>query len=136
MSKEWDKERIQALLASNDKAVMKALMVVYGNQTRDEKIAEHTHHHNKTGFNGRDANIMSKFAAQVTAKNWLSRRQMEICRRVLPKYWKQLQKEIERRAAEAPAKPVPVAPAPVVLPTTTSMAAQQPVLPPMQGSWG
>lgn len=53
--KVWDKDAIHALLDRSDEAVARALMVVYGNQTADERAAFATKHHNGVGFTGADA---------------------------------------------------------------------------------
>jgi len=93
----WNKERIQTLLISNDDAIKRGLLVLYGNQTAEERDAQATHDRNNVGFTGVDAKILSSFAQQLIGRGFLSRKQMEITRKKLPKYWRKLQQEIIRR---------------------------------------
>ncbi len=75
-------------------------------QTTDEQQDAHTKHANGRGFNGRDAEIMTSFYNQIQkARRYhnpqlLSEKQVQIARRMLPKYWKQVQEEIERKESK------------------------------------
>jgi len=88
--------------------VARALVVLHDRQTNDEREAQTTSHSNGVGFNGTDANILSSFAEQVRA--WeatppqerryampLSPRQMELARKKVAKYARQLADEVEKR---------------------------------------
>lgn len=98
----WTKERIQGLISANALALERALLVVYENQTLDEKRAGDTAHDNGVGFTGSDARFLSSVAAWVQRSTYregyrLTPGQRE---RVLPlmlKYWRQVQREIVRK---------------------------------------
>lgn len=91
----WDKARVQALIDGNDQAVIRALMVVYGNQTVYEQEVEGTLESNQKGFSGADAEILTSFAKQFQSKNYLSPKQVAFARKKVKKYWRQLLKVIE-----------------------------------------
>lgn len=86
----WTKESMQAMLAANDKAVCKGLMVIYGNQTADEQAAAITAEDNGIGFNGTDAEFMTEMAKFYTQHGRLTDGQMVWVRKKLMKYWRQL----------------------------------------------
>jgi len=99
--KMWDKEAIQSLIDTNDKAVSRALMVIYANQTADEKSAGHTVHHNSIGFTGRDAEFLTDIAKKWQFYGrWASRKQMNAVRRSIRKYWRQLLLEMIEKGGE------------------------------------
>ena len=100
----WTKSKIVNLLANNDRAVERAIVVVYNNQEGDEQAMQSTHKANGVGFTAFDANILSSFAEQINKKRTLSSKQLEIARKTdkfgnmkIAKYWKQLQAEIVRK---------------------------------------
>lgn len=84
--KEWNKKDIQNLLLKNDKAVKRALILIYSFQTETEKSTENTIEENGVGFSGADANILSSFAKQLKTKSYLSPKQLEITRKRIIKY--------------------------------------------------
>lgn len=88
--KMWNKEKMQKLLDENDRAVNKAIVVIYSLQTEDEKINKQTSHSNGVGFSGIDAGIMSSYAEFIKDRGGLTPRQMLIGRRIIRKYWRQL----------------------------------------------
>lgn len=67
MMTEHTKESIQALLDRNPAAVERALVVLFGNQTRDEQSTDSTHHYNQVGFSAFHAKSGSKYAKWVMA---------------------------------------------------------------------
>ena len=73
-------------LAQDDRWALRALTVVYRNQTADEQRAEQTIEHNGIGFSGPDAEILSSFARQYQQRGSLSPRQMTVLRRKIPSY--------------------------------------------------
>lgn len=95
----WTKERIQGLISQNSLALERALLVIYNNQTQDEKQSGDTAHDNGKGFTGSDARFLSSVASWVKNSSYregfrLTPGQRD---RVLPlmlKYWRQVQKEI------------------------------------------
>ena len=83
------KEMIAALkerLASDDRWALRALTLVYRNQTDDEQHAQATLEHNGIGFSGPDAEILSSFAQQCQRRGTLSPRQMHVLKRKMPSY--------------------------------------------------
>ena len=87
------KELIAALkerLATDDRWALRALSVVYRNQTADEQATQQTIEHNGIGFSGPDAEILSSFAQQYQRRGTLSPRQMNLLRRKMPSYASQV----------------------------------------------
>ena len=83
--KYWSKNDIKSLLIRNDKAVKKALLIIYNYQTDSEKSNEETIEQNGVGFSGADALILTSFANQLKYKD-LSEKQMIILRKKMIKY--------------------------------------------------
>jgi len=73
-------------LAQDDRWALRALTVVYRNQTADEQHAQQTIEHNGIGFSGPDAEILSSFAQQYQRRGSLSPKQMNLLRRKIPSY--------------------------------------------------
>lgn len=94
-------ETIKALLDSNDKAVMRALVVLYNRQTADEQQSHVTSHLNGRGFNGYDANFGTDLAKQVMAGRGLSVRQLAAARKMCKKYARQLVEEANSKIEQA-----------------------------------
>jgi hypothetical protein len=84
------KSSIKELLRTNDNAVKRALVVLYDRQTRDEKLADATRHHNNRGFNHGDAKALGYWARLVIAKRELYPNTLAQARRRLMKYAGQL----------------------------------------------
>jgi hypothetical protein len=67
----------------------------------EEQNSLHTYNKNSRGFNGTDGFILSSFYLQVQKRRvqnnptLLSEKQLEICKKKLPKYWKQIKEEID-----------------------------------------
>ncbi len=89
---------IQTAIQKSNPALFKAIKIVYSFQTSEEQFADNTYFHNGQGFTAFDAEILSSFARQII--NWetglskfrqpLSKKQLEIARKKMIKYWKQL----------------------------------------------
>jgi len=75
-----------------DELRIKALLWIYKYQTEDEKQDLITSHLNGVGFTGPDSYILSSFAKQVIEKYYLSDKQLQIVRRKIKKYEKQMAK--------------------------------------------
>lgn len=73
-------------LAQDDRWALRALSVVYANQTAAEQASQQTIEHNGVGFSGPDAEILSSFAQQYQRRGSLSLRQMAVLRRKIPSY--------------------------------------------------
>jgi len=87
--KDWEQTIRQSIL-SNDKAALKALDVIYSFQTSDEQAAEATRNHNHVGFSPMHAQILSSFHTQYRSRGYLSEKQMEILRKYMVHYSRQL----------------------------------------------
>jgi hypothetical protein len=118
--KTWDKDALHALLDRNDEAVGRALMVVYGNQTADERAAFATKHHNGVGFTGADAEWLTDIAKKwQTWRRWASARQCNAVRKSIKKYHRQILEHMLENTpgavlVAAREKPAPVVPMPPV----------------------
>lgn len=99
----FTKEQIKENIATNFAWTIRTLEVLYSRQTVEERLLKETQQNNSMGFNGTDAKILSSFAEQVAKRKQynnpqlLSDKQLEIARRLLPKYWKQIKEEIEKK---------------------------------------
>ena len=96
----FTKEMIQENIKTNVSWTIRTLEVLYGRQTTDEQLTQSTTHQNGRGFNGTDSFILTSFYQQVQKRRQygnpvlLSEKQLDICKKKLPKYWKQIQEEI------------------------------------------
>jgi hypothetical protein len=100
---ELTKASIAQLLATNDKAVGRALLVLLGNQTADEQASESTKYHNGMGFKGCHAKIGTSFAKFFQRYGYLTPNQLAYARNRmnLAQYHRQL---IEAAKAKQAAK--------------------------------
>lgn len=90
VTKELQKQYIKSVLATSPKAAIKALGIVFDNQTPLEQRVETTNRYNSIGFTGVDAKILTSFAKQYARLGRLSEKQMTILFKKMPKYWKQI----------------------------------------------
>ena len=97
--KEWNKEAIKELLEKSDKAVERAITVIYGYQTEDEKRIEGTSHDNGMGFNKIHAEFLSSLAQQIEKGRTLSPKQIAIGRKMIVHYSGQLLKHMIKMQA-------------------------------------
>lgn len=86
-------EYIGYVLTTNDKAVERAIVVLYNRQTNDEKRDKNTRHRNGRGFNGADARIGSYLAEWILKGNRLSGKWMLKARELAFFYMGQLVEE-------------------------------------------
>lgn len=86
---EW-KVYLKHLVRTNDKALVRAILLVYANQTWAEQEAGESMEHNGVGFTQYDATSMSRIAEKLKAQQPLTDRELEHARWTMPKYWKQL----------------------------------------------
>lgn len=107
----WSKEHLQHLLATNDRAVERALIQIYNRQTRSEQVSMHTSEHNSVGFTAFDGEFLSNVAEKCIKFHGLTPGQLVAVRPKMMKYWKQLL-EIAAESTKSPTFPRP-APQPV-----------------------
>ncbi len=92
---------IREKLKTDRNWALRGLLVIYDNQTEDEKNVEQTVEHNGIGFTGADAEFLSSLASQYRRKGYLSTKQLSILFKKIPKYASQLQKMAELKNKEA-----------------------------------
>lgn len=90
---------IISLLHLNDRAVERAMIVLYNNQTEDERSAGATKHHNRKGFNSYDAKTGTYYAMWVLSGRKLSGFHLERARVISLKYVGQLAQAAKEKAA-------------------------------------
>jgi len=83
-------EYVKARLGSDKRWALRALEIVYSNQTNDEKIIGVTKYNNGIGFTGNDAEMLTTFAQQYLCKNYLTSLQMQLLFKMISKYWRQV----------------------------------------------
>lgn len=93
----WNKDSIVNLVTTNDKALVRALMVVYNNQTQSEQAVEATTEQNGIGFTSFDAEMLTSFAKFAIRNGFLTEAQMVCLRSRITKYWKQLLQAAETK---------------------------------------
>lgn len=96
-NKVWGKSDIQSLIESNEKAVYRALVLIYSKQTEAEKAIDQTKDHNGVGFSGLDAEILSSFAKFYQRAGFLTTKQVAIAKKKLKKYWRQILNDMKER---------------------------------------
>lgn len=93
----WTKSKIQSLVTNNEKAAIRALKVVYANQSDFEKEVGTTVADNGIGFTGSDAELLTSFAKQYQRAGFLTNAQLAILKFRIKKYWRQLLKAVEAK---------------------------------------
>lgn len=106
--KDWE-VYIKALLKDNTKALLRAIVLVYDNQTDEEKAMAESVEENNIGFTKWDAKELSAVARKIKAREPLSDAELARARNKMGKYWRQLMviskrniehAEAEKKAAE------------------------------------
>ena len=100
------KDAIVKLLETNDKAVARALVVLYKNQTADEQRTEDTKYRNGEGFRPCHARVGTSMATFYLNRGFLTKKQVDYWRKPMKDgnmklgiYWKQLAIAAEKKAA-------------------------------------
>ena len=100
------KESISKLLATNDKAIARALQVINGNQTADEQVQETVKYQNGMGFRPCHARMGTSMAEFYTRYGYLSPKQINYWRKMdrsgtmrIAIYWRQLAEAAEAKSA-------------------------------------
>ena len=100
---EW-KTYIKGLLDRSDKAVARALIVIYNNQQEHEKQAHRSIEHDNKGFSSYDAPVILPIAEVAAAGFKLNEGSIEIARPIIKKYWRQLMEASKRNLQERPTR--------------------------------
>lgn len=95
---QW-REYLQHLVKTNDKALIRAIHVIYARQTEEEQYYGTTTDHNGRGFGKIDAAFFTEIVDRLRHGGKLSPKQMAIARNKMPKYWRQLMEESKAKMA-------------------------------------
>lgn len=87
--KQWE-IYLKDLLQRNNKALIKALLLIYDRQTEEEKHISESIQDNSIGFNKYDTYILTYYAKSILEGGLLSPEDVYVIRAKMPKYWKQL----------------------------------------------
>ncbi len=96
-SKVWTRPQIDAILKSNDRAVDRAMLVLYARQTEDEKSSEQTKHANGRGFAHWAARSGSYYARWVQSGKRLTGQHLVKARKIALRHSKQLVEEANEK---------------------------------------
>jgi hypothetical protein len=104
---EAQKRQIIELLATKDKAIARALVVLKNNQTADEQMCEATTHHNGRGFRPCHARVGTSMAMFYERACFLTPRQIAYWRKPnadgemrISIYWRQIAVAMAEKAAQ------------------------------------
>lgn len=97
--KQW-KAYLKDLLKTNDKALLRAIVLIYNNQTDEEKNKGESIENNRIGFSKIDAKEMGDIARKIKAGKALTKGELAKSRNKMQKYWRQLM-IISKEQAEA-----------------------------------
>lgn len=86
------KDSIKQLLVTNDKALVRGLLVIHGLQTRTEQEVGHTNTENGVGFSHAHAEFATSLVNFYRRKGFLSPKQLQAARKVMQRYAGQLAK--------------------------------------------
>lgn len=98
-NKQWE-QYLKHLVRTNDTALLRAVVVVYDNQTDEEKREGICIGDNNVGFSKYDVKQLSEIAEKIKHKIPLSKPEVVLARSKMPKYWKQLMVASKRRMEE------------------------------------
>ena len=93
--KVWTKDNLKELLLVSNRAVERAITVIYSYQTIGEQAENQTYSANGVGFNQFDSAILSSFAQQLEEGKHLSIKQLALARNKITKYTRQLLSHME-----------------------------------------
>lgn len=97
--KQWE-SYLKDLVRTNDQALLRAIVLIYDNQTDEAKLKGESIEDNCIGFSKIDAAEMGAIARKIKAKKQLSKGELVKSRNKMQKYWKQLM-IISKKQAEA-----------------------------------
>lgn len=95
-----NKEFVFRMLDDNDRAVIRALEVIYSNQTRTEQATNATLTANNIGFNKADAGRLTSIYDFYKSRGFLTPKQIALVRIRIKKYWRQLLASAEQKGHE------------------------------------
>lgn len=86
------KNFLKKKLSDDDRWAMRALVLVAQSQTKAEMNLEETTEANGVGFSKTDGAILISILKFFNDKRYISQKQMNVIKRRIPKYWKQILK--------------------------------------------
>lgn len=89
--RQW-REYLTNLLKTNDRALLKAITIIYDFQTDEEKLKGAAIDENDKGFGKVDARDLGKMAEKIRENIPLTEGELARARNKMPKYWQQLMK--------------------------------------------
>lgn len=92
---DWE-NYIKSIISQSKNATIRALMVVFYNQTSDERVTRSVIESNKKGFNAIDVVPLSKIAEKYFKENIINDTDLEFVRKRIKKYWRQIMVESKR----------------------------------------
>lgn len=87
--RQWE-EYLKTLVKTNDRALFKAIVLIYDMQTQEEKASGESVEENKVGFSKVDAKEMGIIASKIKNGKPLTTGEIAKSRNKMQKYWKQL----------------------------------------------
>lgn len=87
--RQW-REYLTNLLKTNDRALLKAITIIYDFQTDEEKLKGAAIDENDRGFGKVDARDLGRMAEKIRANIPLTEGELARARNKMPKYWQQL----------------------------------------------
>ena len=96
----YTKEQIKEKLSTDPRWIERGLIVLFNRQTEDEKTTDTTVHDNGIGFSGTDSRYLSYCSKWILKGNHLTGNHLDKCSKKLPKYWRQILQEIEKRETQ------------------------------------
>ena len=81
---------LRDLVKTNDKALLRAIILIYNNQTFEERVRGMAIESNKTGFDKIDADEMGIIAKKIKSGQPLTKGELAKSRNKMRKYWRQL----------------------------------------------
>lgn len=101
--RQWE-SYLKNLIKINDRALLRSIILIYNNQTNEEKEKGESIEENKVGFSNIDAYEMGRIAFKIKSGQPLSKGELAKSRNKMQKYWKQLmiisKRKIERKEFE------------------------------------
>ena len=86
---QWE-SYLRELIKTNNKALLRAILCIYNNQTNEEKNKGESIDWNGIGFNRWDSREMSEIAKKIKSGQPLTKGELAKSRNKMHKYWKQL----------------------------------------------
>ena len=91
-------EHLREMVGQDPRWAQAAVVRIFEYQTADEQATDETRMHNGVGFSGADANILSSFAKQIMRGRAMTKPQMDIIYKKMPKYARQLDAIAQEKA--------------------------------------